>query len=267
MATKTDPAREIADICKRLAKPSEQPGDRHLAAIFGVNQWSRDFYEIVFSISDRLELLSKIVAELDLDEDQRIEISEHIAKVNSAFGRGSLLNAWNSQGTGASILRGPHAAAISVLSGQVRARISYPKLDDAEAKEIIELIDTLLSWLYDIQLGEQDFIRQALIDGLQRCRTRMDRLNWLGWGYTVESLREVIGAYLALERGFPEPQDNTSAAAILKKTWTVLKVISDKIGMAGDVRDKGQFLIEMYGWCAVARDSGIAGLIASALAK
>ncbi|UCI32538.1 hypothetical protein [Mesorhizobium sp. B4-1-4] len=262
MVSKTDPAREIADICRKLGGSSDQPGDKHIATTIGVEQWSRDFYEVIFSIAERLELLLRVLDELELDEDQREEIRGHIKSIKSAFSRNALITAWNVKGGGLAILKGPHAAAINALSGQVRTKIWYPKLDEAEAKEIVGLVDSLLTWLQDIQLNEQDFLRQALMEGLQRCRTRLDRLQWLGWGYTVESLRDVIGAYMALERGFPDAtQTNPPAAAVVKKTLDTLKAISDKVGVARDVTDNGRFLIEIYGWAALAKQAGIAGLI------
>ncbi|MGX7875058.1 hypothetical protein ACVDG5_022080 [Mesorhizobium sp. ORM6] len=266
MVQKTDPAREIVDICKLLGGSSDQPGDKHIASVIGVEQWSRDFYEVIFSITERLELLLRVLVELEMDEDQREEIRGHINSIKGAFSRNALVQQWNIKSGGLSILKGPHTAAINAISPQVRAKIWYPKLDDAEAKEIVGLIDSLLTWLQDIQLSEQDFLRQALMEGLQRCRTRLDRLKWLGWGYTVESLRDVIGAYMALERGFPDAaQTNPPAAAVMKKTLDTLKSISEKVGLARDVTDNGRFLIEIYGWAALAKQSGIAGLIASAM--
>lgn len=261
MVGTTDPAREIVDICRQLGRPGDKRGDDYIAAKFGVDPWSRDFFEIVFSIVERLDHLRDIAADLEFDDDQLSEIKHHIEGVKSAFGRQSLASPWNNGGMGASLLSGSHVAAINVLSGPVRRKVSYPKLEKDEVDEIVGLIDALLSWLEDEQLSEKDFIRQGLIEGLKGMRIRLSRLEWLGWSYTVQSLRDVITAYMALEREFPDPQANPLAAAIEKKTLDLLEKVWVKTGQASEVRDRLGLIVEIYGAWAIARDTGISGLL------
>ncbi len=129
----------------------------------------------------------------------------------------------------------------------IRPHQSYPKLDDAERDDLLAAVDQLLHWLNEHQLAEQDFIRQALIDGLTRFRFRLARIQWIGWGYTLESLREVIGAYFALERGTPIDGSATSAQAALKLVRDLVATVYEKTKFAKDVIETGEFMLKAYG--------------------
>lgn len=262
MVGKTDPAREIADICRRLAKASDAAGDVFIAKEIGVAPWSRDFFEVIFSILDRIELVKKEIECVDLDDDNRNEAIAHLEKLAEAFSKRCMNNAWNSSNHGYSIVSGKDATAISFLSAMIRPRNCYPKLSDDEIKEIVGAVASLIEWLEKQQLSEQDFIREALIEGLRTVRRRLVRLGWLGWGYSISSLRDVIGAYLALERG-NIGKDNPSAEAILKKTGVLLEKIGHLIGVAKDAKEKGQFILELYGLWALAKDTGVVALLTS----
>ena len=66
---------------------------------------------------------------------------------------------------------------------------------------------------------------------------------------------------MALERGFPLPDDNTNAAAIIKKTGDFLKGVWDKAGRLNDGLDRLDVPVRIYALYSAARDTGIAGLI------
>lgn len=140
---------------------------------------------------------------------------------------------------------------------------NYPKLDEAELTEVIELVDQLLAWLTEHQLSEQDFIREALIVGLETFKFRLARIHWLGWGFALQGLKDVIYAYFALERGFPEPNQNTTAAAALKKLEDLVKQVLAKTNYLKEVMETGDFMLKTFGaiHLAIAGKQTVAGLI------
>lgn len=153
---------------------------------------------------------------------------------------------------------------LKALSASVRQRVAYRKLDTAELAEILEETGNLLDWLREHQLEEQDFIRQAMIEGLERFQFRLERLAWLGWGYTLDSLREIIAAYMLLEREGIDPQDNPNAAAVLKKVGSVIQSVYERVATAKGVVETGDWLLKAYGAGSLVYQTGrplIAGLL------
>ena len=215
MPTITDPARELADICVKLHCHPDKRGDQHLADVFDVQPWSAEFFQIIFCIVERADFLIDLIGELDLDQDYKTEAVNHINLVKEAFSRDALAGPWKNAGY--QHIAPANVQPIKMLSLAVRQLVQYPKLSDEEAHAILAEVNELTDWLDQHQTKENDFIRQALLDGLKQFRFRLERVGWLGWGYTLDSLREVIGAYLALERGMPEPGIDPVAEAALKK--------------------------------------------------
>lgn len=241
----TDPARELADICQWLHHKSDAAGFEFLAESFGVNAWSREFHQVVFCILDRADFLKKIVAELDHDEDYKSEAANHIDEFKLAFTHAGFANAWSQYGL---TKVGPlNAQPLKKLSASVRREVSYPKLSDDEISKLLVDVAELESWLMEHQLAENDFIRQALIDGLASFRFRLERLGWLGWGYTTKSLRDVIAAYFALERTVPTATTSPDAEAMLRKVGGALEQIFLKAKVVKDVVAVGDVMIRAYG--------------------
>lgn len=239
----TDPARELAELCQSLCVQTGRRGDEFLADHFRVEAWSRDFFQIIFTISERCSKLQDIVDRLDLDQDVREEIKASIAEIMLAFSASGMQHPW--QQDGAVRLALHNTRPIKAISGQVRQHIAYRKLSGAEIVELLESIAELLGWLEEHQLAEQDFIRQALIEGLNQLYFRLDRISWLGSGYAIESLREVIGAYMMLERGIT-PAENPAAEAAIKKVGTLIQKIYSKISAAKNVSETGDWLVRVY---------------------
>lgn len=265
MANLTDPAREIAEICARLDVPSGERGDEFLAKQFEVETWSRDFYLIVFCIVERIQFLKGIIEKLDIDSDFQAEAIQHVLAIQAAFHTSGFANAWNVHGqhhVGAA-----NAQPLKMLSPMVRQLASYPSLDDDERADLLSDVNDLCSWLKEHQLREQDFIRQALIEGLEQLAFRIGRLKWVGWGYSLESLKEVIGAYFALERTNPTAADNPDAEAVLRKVSSFCKVFYEKAKFGKDVVEVGDFALRMYGAIAMARTlpEGVVGLLTQAI--
>lgn len=263
VATVTDPARELAELCERLSSADGNRGDHFLASKFDVPAWSFEFYQIIFCIVQRIEMLEGIINDLDTDEDIKSDAIAHLGKIKSGFDYNCLATAWNQRGH--MYISRENFQAIKMLSSLVRERVSYPKLTAEETDEVLALVDNLISWLLEHQIKDNDFIRQALIDGLRQFKFRLEHLKWLGWGYTISSLRDVIGAYLALERGVGDPAQHPDASAVLLKTNSFLKEVYDRTKTAKDIYGVGDFLVKMYVYGSLAYHSkSIAGFITAA---
>lgn len=259
MVTQTDPARELAEICVRLQGNADARGDDWLAAKFGVKAWSKEFYEIVFCIVERADFLISIINELDLDEDFKGEAAQHVEAVKTAFSQRALSSPWKV--VGAKAVDRENVQPLKMLAQTVRQKVSYPKLSDEEHDDLLADVDELIGWLEEHQIRDQDFIRQALLEGLKHFRFRLAHVGWLGWGYTLDSLREVIGAYMAMERGL-DPDVDPVAKAALQKVAAFVRDFYEKTKSFKDIVDTGDFLLRAYGAASlVSTTGGLAGLL------
>lgn len=256
----TDPAKELAELCRKLSDNTGQRGDDYLAAKFGVVAWSEEFYQIIFCIIERANFLEKIVKSLDADEDLIQQTINNIENIKLAFNRESLANRWDHNGL--KRLSESDVGPVRTLSISIRPQYAYPQFNAEELAEIIEHVNILESWLNEHQLVEQDFIRQAIIVGIRQFRFRLERIGWVGWAYTVNSLKEVIGAYFALEhkQSFNSSPDTE---AMLKKVKSAVETIYEKIKITKELVETGDFLLRIYGAAQLTMLSAtkIAGLI------
>lgn len=258
----TDPAFEFAELCRSLRADTKMPGAELLAKKFKTEPWSREFYQILFAIVERGHYLDGLVEKIAGAEHIATMVQSDIRTILQAFNAKALGVSWSHANT--NFLGEDRVRSISILSAVVRPHVSYPKLSEDECEQVIEQVDQLLIWLKEHQISEQDFIRQALIDGLSQFRTRLERVQWLGYGYAIEGLRDVIGAYFALERSFIDDQSMPVVEATLKKMSEGLKSIYNHIGVAKDAVEKADFLLKAYGAAALytnANVGGIAGLL------
>jgi len=261
MPTITDPARELADFVRNLKIPRDHQADVGLAALWGVEPWSSGFIRIIAVISERAEELKDLTDATSLDPDQKDEMKRNLEATRQAFCQNGLGQPWRHSLD--NYLSPATIGPLSMLSGLIRPIRSYPKLDDEEVTDLFAQVAELRSWLIEHQLVEQDFIRQALIDGLDQLLFRLERIKWLGWGYTVDSLRDVVGAYLALERSMPTEGINPITEAMVRGVGNFIKSFYDKTRVAKDVVETGDWLLRAYGGVmAVTHGSTtIAGLI------
>jgi hypothetical protein len=262
----TDPARELADLCENLVNASYANGtrgDQVLAQHFAVNVWSTEFYQIIFWLNQRMDNLNTIVSSLEMDPDYQGEAITSIEAVRQAFSPNGLNNNW--EHSLRNYICAQHVRPIKMLSSQVRKIQPYPKLSENEVAELTDLIDEFTSWLMDHQIENIDFIRQALIDGLIQFRFRLSKIGFLGWGYAIESLKEIVSAYMALERGLPPDAVNVApvaeamrvkASAFLKKSFDTAKVVKD----VSDIRD-----LALTGYAAIASYGPLKQVIAGLL--
>lgn len=249
MTTITDPARELADLCDALNHSSDVNGATVLATTFDVPVWSTEFYQIVFTISGRFDALKALLTKLDMDEDIRVMAVAHLERMAQTFTPSGLNNTWAHSLK--NYISPTNVGPIRMLSPQVRAVLAYPKLDETELQDLVSQVDELRRWLGDLQLSEQDFIRQALLEGLDALSFRLTRVKWLGWGYTVASLKDVIGAYMALERTGADPVMHPDVEAVLKKTLQLVKVVIDKVSVGKAAVESTDFVLRAYGAAAL----------------
>ena len=244
MTAMTDPARELVDLCLSLSKSTNKRGDKFLSESFGVDAWSPEFFQIIFAISQRIEYVRSLVLTLNMDEDIKEDAIRHLSTIRQAFSPNGLNNQWDHAVK--SFIDPVNVQPIKMLSSEIRKICPYPKLDDAERTELLEQVGELRSWLENFQLKEQDFIRAALLEGIKEFEFRLARLQWLGVGYTLQSLREVIAAYMALERGAPDLSAAPDADAILRKVKSITLKLFEKLNFAKDVVDTGDFVLKAY---------------------
>jgi hypothetical protein len=247
----TDPARELADLCAALGEYTDIPGDVHLATNFDVEPWSAEFYQIIGCIVERCDNLIEVVNSLDIDEDYKGEAVAHIAMVKAAFSKSSLMNAWSTRGQGHTLLSASNVQPIKMLSHSVRSKVSYPKLSKDDIASLLDDTAQFQDWLTGHQLAEQDFVRQALLDSVKQFRFRLSKINWVGWGYTYDSLQEVLAAYMILQHSVTDPLSNPDAEAVLKKGASFFVKLFGTIGVSKDVVQKADFLVRAFGAVAL----------------
>lgn len=258
----TDPAAEFASLCQVLSQGSRESGATWMAENFETDAWSRDFYRILFAIVERAHFLKSVVYKIEEARHIADQANIHLDEILRAFNPQNLGGTWSNSGM--QQLGPQHVGPIVMLSAVIRPHIQYPLLSTDEREEILELANELNAWLVDHQLNEQDFIRQALINGLDEFIFRLERLRWLGWGYSLEALKDVIGAYLALEKGFVDDNSMPMVDATLKKVAGGIRAIYEKAGVAKDVTETSGFMLKAYGTAAAflnASTGGVQGLL------
>ena len=244
MATITDPAKELSEIFDVAKNGGNVRGDSHLAAMFGVEPWSADFFKVIHCILVRIQTVIDIVEILDMDDDLRAQAVEHIDQTRKAFGGEGLSHRWDQHA--AQFLSAANIAALKMLSPQIRTKVRFPRLEDNEVQQTLADVEQLESWLVEHQLNEHDFIRQAILDGLKEFKFSLRMVRWVGWGYSLESLRQVIHAYMALETEMmhsPQPD----AEALLKKVKAVVGSFIEKANHASATIQTGQLALQFYG--------------------
>lgn len=264
MVATTNAALELAELCETLRTYSDQAlGEQVFAQHFRVKLQSSEFYQTVFVVIHRFEQLQFIVNQLDIYDSLKQEAIGHINTIKRAFERDGLQNSWNVSKN--NFLAPAVVGPIKFLSPALNPRFSHVSLDDNEIKVLLDDVDQLISWLIDHQLQEQDFFRAAIIEGLYLFRFRLDRVRWLGWGYSLVALRDVIQAYLALNGIITDRNNRPDAGGMLMKLSAVIGRVCRAVRIAREVSETGEFLVDAYGKISeLTREApNIAGLISS----
>jgi hypothetical protein len=233
-----------------------------LAKTFNVDPWSAEFFQIAQSIVNRTIALEHLLVSVHTKTAVVEGAKVHLARIRQAFDLASLSNQWSQRGL--AHVRPDQSSPIRMLSAGIPDEYGYPKLSAEEANEVIKLVNQLVEWLQGVQLSEKDFVRESLIEGLEQFRFRMERLQWFGWGYSIQSLRDVIIAYLILERGL-DAKAHPDVAAVAKKLCAGLKKIFGYASTAKDVADTGDWLVSCYRHAVKAAGGPALGYIAGLL--
>ncbi|PZO67844.1 MAG: hypothetical protein DI498_02380 [Paracoccus denitrificans] len=248
----TDPAREFVELLVELRSGDAQlNGADFLASHFQVKAWSQEYFRVLGALMDRLAELKSIVKGLNIDDDYRENFIANIESIEQIFTPSAFQNQWGHFGS--DLLSEEHVGPLRGLSPIIRQTISYQKLSDAELEELLVSIIELTSLLSDLQSEDALFLRQALIEGLNKLRFRLERLKWLGHGYTLEALKEVIGAYIALERQFEHTAENPDAEAVLRGAKAFIRTAYQKVSGLKDVVETGDFILRAYGLLSIAK--------------
>jgi hypothetical protein len=261
VAEQTNIALELAHLCDRLSFDSGHGGDAVLAKLFGVEAWSAEFFQIIFSIVARTHALETQLTSTIKSEAVVSGAKHHLSQIRQAFGKNALNSAWRSHGM--QLVGAMHSSPVRMVSAALPENLSYPKLSTEERVELSEMVDELLGWLREKQLSDRDFIRESLIEGLELFKFRLDRMEWFGWGYSIETLQQVFLAYYALEKGL-DPVANPDAGAVLKKLEAVFKKVLSYTTTTKDAADKAGWLLSCYKYVVSAAPTGgayIAGLL------
>lgn len=241
----TDPAREIVELCQRLIGASgNKTGDQYLADHFSVSPYSTDFFRIMAAIMGRFDHFEAIIKSLDFDTDFQDEMINHLAQIKLVFGNYGLHNQWAS--AGATRLSPENVQPLKALSPTVRQVVCYRRLTEEDVAAIAADATELLGWLNEANLADRDFIRGMLIDGLNEFLFRLNHFRWVGLGYTLDGLKAVIRAYLALEREGIDPANEPVAAAAVQKFTTFLGSVWEKTQTAREATDTADWALRMY---------------------
>lgn len=258
----TDPAKELAETLALIASDPNESVVSRITMRAGVSSWSPEFFRILFEIMNRLELVGRHVRELPLDEDVRWDALESVEAIKKVFSDPHILN--QNCANIRPVITGANATVLKMLSAQIRERVSYPLLSEDDREEVLKEITELRGWLAELQSDHQDFIRQALIEGLDGLIFRMERLQWFGHGYALDGLKEVLQAYLSLQGAQLGTQDGDELqrAILAKARGTLIRVLSI-FDLAKDHSDRADWALRAYGAVsAIADGSGtIAGLL------
>jgi hypothetical protein len=260
MAIQTDPAREFADFCMRLRDPVGTSGAEYLAGKFGIPAWSTDFFSAIFIINKRIDTLDTLFQGMDLEEDLKRMASSQLGVVKQAFSQSGLSNNW--QNSISQNLTDAQLFPIKMASGYLVKSHGYSVPDGEELDSIILELNSLIEWLEQIDVVDNDFIRSALIDGLKAAQIRITKVEWYGWLDAFDTMREVISAYLLVERGMPDVGVSPPYEAMFKRSGLFIKKFYDSVKFTKEAVEAGDWLLRGYGAVAlIGHSNQIAGLL------
>jgi hypothetical protein len=250
VSEETDPATEVVALAKAMTSHQVRGSQGTfvtIAQFFNVHPDSAELFLIIATLRRRFTDLGDHVRSLDFDAESQQDLLDLIDEVQGAFSIQNLTsNTW--ERVVANAFKLSNITPFRFLSPMLKQKgIKWPVLSEAEQKEISQEVSTLLLWLKEQQLVDQDFIRQSLIEGLEGFQFRLDRMKLFGWGYSIESLRAVLSAYIALERGNLDPGSNPIEAALVRKVGDALSSIFEKLKVAREAVSTAGDLVKWYG--------------------
>jgi len=263
LTEQTNVAIEFAHMCQNLAYPDERSGGEVLAERFQVAAYSPEFFEMLAIITGITRQLEAALASESIHPSIVSNATGHLQAIREAFSRHGLNGAW--KGIGSQSLGAAHSDPVLHLSGHLRS-LDYIKPSPDEVSEILADARGLLQWLEENEIEQSDFIRVCIIDGLKRFIFRLEKIGFIGWPHAIESLREIVGAYLALERGYI-PAEMPKTGALMKKVAAALELPITIISKAREAKDNIEFLTLAYKGVGRPALGFVAGLITHAVSS
>jgi hypothetical protein len=246
MEDKTDPALELSALCESLARLNGAVTTAQaICDLLDVDLNSPEFFQIIAAIHQKFGELQSLFEQYIKNKALRGQAESHLMALKQVFQHDRLQaplsdNVRNS-------LTPANIGPIKFLSPTLSEFVSYPVLNDTEIEYLVGELDELMGWLVRHQLTEQDFFRAAIMDGLTQFRFRLMRLRWLGWGYSLQGLKDVIQAYMALEgRINVNDTQNQVSAVMLKKISVFVGSIYFVLHSSKEISETGDFLIKAY---------------------
>ena len=258
----TDPAKELVDTLNLLIASRGMSFSERLKQKADVEPWSPGFFQIVFELLKRMDFLIEEVKQLPFDEELKEDTLQSIFQIKNVFISEHVLKLSCEQ-IGQTV-SGSALTVLRMLSPYIRERVSYPVLSDEEIKAVIADVKQLLGWLEEQQSDDQEFLRQAMIEGLQSFVFRLERLEWLGRGYALEGLKDVLLAYLALEGAVALGGDGAELQkAILAKCSASIRRILKAFDVVRENTERADWALKAYGAVSAIADgsSTISGLL------
>lgn len=249
----TDPAKELAETLAMLASDPDQAVSTKISGEARVESWTPAFFRILFEITNRIDLVSQKISELTMDEDLKDDALRSVGDIRRVFSDPNILSQRASQIRGR--ITGANATVLKMLSTMIRAKVSYPLLSEEDREEILAEVRTLRDWLSEVQSDEKDFVRQALIEGLDAFIFRLERLEWLGHGYVLDGLKRVIQAYLSVQGArYSDASGAELQDAILAKAQGSIVRVLKVFDLAKDNADRADWALRAYGAVAALAD-------------
>jgi hypothetical protein len=190
MASVTDPARELAEIAAKFDVGSSLRADQVITSSTGFQAWSTQFHQLVASIHERADLVGRMLPRSGLDPDLVDDALRDITEFKRGFQPSAIGQASNHSGSTAAIMR-MQGRPMQYLSIAVRQFESYPRYTQEEAIELVALIDEYLEHL-SVHGDSLAFVLSAIREGLAALRFRLANVTWVGSGYALQSLRDVM---------------------------------------------------------------------------
>lgn len=259
MGEQANIAVDLAKLCERLSVKTSETGENYLATRFHVAPSSPQFYEIIAVI---IGMTHTIESALDASTLHPLAVENgrsHLDAIRAGFAVNKLSGNWHPYGV--EQLGAAHRDPVLMLSGSLPS-LNYEKPSNEDVQAILADAQDLLGWLEEHEIDESDFIRLCIIDGLKRFIFRVEAIGWVGWPYAVEGLREVVGAYLALERGH-DPELHPKATALMQKVTSKLTRAFSFVGKGRDASENIDFLLSVYRGAIQPGAAFIAGYLSS----
>lgn len=231
----TDPAKDYAELLLRLqGLPRGRPGFVTLAEAFNVEAGSSTYYWIISKILFRGDLLKDVYQEFpDIDGDLRQELLSFVSRTQNMLKIDALQNDWNYAST--NFLTAESISAIRTSSTFIRQKIRYNSLSEYYIKDTLVSAINLISEMTAVRFSDDDYIRVALISGLQDLCRSLNHFEWAGIHQTWSAYEKLASAKVLLDlSAIREPSVDkmreetvTKVNTFFGKSWAFASAVSE----------------------------------------